>query len=79
LETGNGIIYTAITFAIGVSTWSFSPLKFQADMGLLLTFMFVLNMVMALTALPGLAVVIDTLLPRKHKPYADMDGGRWRH
>lgn len=79
LETGNGIIYTAITFAIGVSTWSFSPLKFQADMGLLLTFMFFLNMVMALTALPGLAVTLDTLFPRKSKPWADMDGGRWRH
>jgi hypothetical protein len=79
LETGNGIIYTAITFAIGVSTWSFSPLKFQADMGLLLTFMFFLNMVMALTALPGLAVTLDTLFPRKTRPWADMDGGRWRH
>jgi uncharacterized protein len=79
LETGNGIIYTAITFAIGVSTWSFSPLKFQADMGLLLTFMFFLNMVMALTALPGLAVTLDTLFPRKSRPWADMDGGRWRH
>jgi predicted RND superfamily exporter protein len=79
LETGNGIIYTAITFAIGVSTWSFSPLKFQADMGLLLTFMFFLNMVMALTALPGLAVTLDTLIPRKSRPWADMDGGRWRH
>jgi hypothetical protein len=79
LETGNGVFYTALNFAIGVSTWSFSPLKFQADMGLLMTFMFMVNMVMALTALPGLAVVIDTLIPRKKLPYAGPEpGGHWQ-
>jgi predicted RND superfamily exporter protein len=79
LETGNGVFYTALNFAIGVSTWSFSPLKFQADMGLLMTFMFLVNMVMALTALPGLAVVIDTLFPRKKLPYAGPEpGGHWQ-
>ncbi len=79
LETGNGVFFTAINFAVGVSTWSFSPLKFQADMGLLLTFMFMTNMVMALTALPGLAVVIDTLIPRKKLPYAGPEpGGHWQ-
>jgi predicted RND superfamily exporter protein len=64
-ETGNAVIFTAITLAIGVSTWSFSALKFQADMGLLLTFMFVANMVMAVTLLPCLAVVIDLAIPRR--------------
>jgi predicted RND superfamily exporter protein len=79
LETGNGVFFTALNFAIGVSTWSFSPLKFQADMGLLMTFMFIVNMVMALTALPGLAVVIDTLIPRKKLPYAGPEpGGHWQ-
>jgi predicted RND superfamily exporter protein len=79
LETGNGVFYTALNFAIGVSTWSFSPLKFQADMGLLMTFMFMVNMVMALTALPGLAVVMDTLFPRKKLPYAGPEpGGHWQ-
>ncbi|MBP6011297.1 MAG: MMPL family transporter [Alphaproteobacteria bacterium] len=79
LETGNGVFYTALNFAVGVSTWAFSPLKFQADMGLLLTFMFMTNMVMALTALPGLAVVIDTLIPRKKLPYAGPEpGGHWQ-
>jgi hypothetical protein len=78
LETGNGVFFTALNFALGVSTWSFSPLKFQADMGLLMTFMFLTNMVMALTALPGIAVVIDTLLPRKKLPYAGPEpGGHW--
>jgi len=66
-ETGIAVIFTAITLAIGVSTWSFSALKFQADMGLLLTFMFMINMVMAVTMLPALAVVLDVLIPRRRK------------
>jgi hypothetical protein len=77
-ETGNGVFFTALNFALGVSTWSWSPLKFQADMGTLLTFMFMTNMIMALTALPGIAVVIDTLLPRKTLPYPGPEpGGHW--
>jgi predicted RND superfamily exporter protein len=78
LETGNGVFFTALNFALGVSTWSFSPLKFQADMGILLTFMFMTNMIMALTALPGIAVVIDKLMPRKKRPYPGPEpGGHW--
>lgn len=53
--TGKAVAFTGVTLAIGVATWIFSPIKFQADMGLLLTFMFVLNMVGALTLLPALA------------------------
>jgi uncharacterized protein len=57
-------IFTAITLAIGVVTWSFSALKFQADMGKLLAFMFIINLVMAMTALPALAVVLERIFPR---------------
>ena len=53
--TGKAVAFTGVTLAIGVATWIFSPIKFQADMGLLLTFMFLLNMVGALTLLPALA------------------------
>ena len=60
-------IFTAITLALGVVTWSFSPLKFQADMGKLLAFMFIVNLVMALTALPALAVVVERIFPRKRR------------
>ena len=56
-------IFTAITLAVGVATWSFSPLKFQADMGKLLAFMFIVNLVMAMTALPALAVVLERIFP----------------
>ena len=64
-ETGMAVVFTAITMAIGVSTWAFSGLKFQADMGLLLTFMFMTNMLMTITALPCLAVVMDMVFPRR--------------
>jgi predicted RND superfamily exporter protein len=72
-ETGIATVFTAITLSIGVATWVFSPLKFQADMGLLLAFMFMLNMLMAITLLPALAVMIDLLVPRRrpvHRPFA---------
>ncbi|MEO8672238.1 MAG: MMPL family transporter [Tahibacter sp.] len=52
--TGIAIFYTALTLAVGVATWNFSELKFQADMGLMLTFMFVVNMFAALIFLPAL-------------------------
>ncbi|HET9206481.1 MAG TPA: MMPL family transporter, partial [Burkholderiaceae bacterium] len=41
--TGASIIFTGITLAIGVVTWVFSPLQFQADIGIMLTFMFFVN------------------------------------
>ncbi|REE18123.1 hypothetical protein B0G71_1109 [Paraburkholderia sp. BL27I4N3] len=65
LEVGMATIFTAVTLAIGVATWSFSSLKFQADMGKLLAFMFIVNLVMAMTALPALAVVLERLFPRR--------------
>ena len=65
LEVGTATIFTAITLAAGVATWMFSELKFQADMGKLLAFMFMVNMVMAMTALPAFAVWMERLFPRK--------------
>lgn len=54
-STGKAVFFTALTLAISVATWSFSPIKFQADMGLLLTFMFLWNMVGALVLIPALS------------------------
>jgi predicted RND superfamily exporter protein len=53
--TGKVVLLTGVTLAIGVFTWVLSPIKFQADMGLLLAFMFIWNMVGALVLLPALA------------------------
>jgi len=54
-DTGAAVLFTGLTLAIGVSMWTFSDLKFQADMGLLLTFMFLLNMLGAIILLPAMA------------------------
>lgn len=54
-ERGSAVLFTGITLAVGVSTWVFSSLKFQMDMGILLTFMFVVNMLGAILVLPALA------------------------
>jgi len=56
--TGKAVAFTGITLAVGAATWVFSPIKFQADMGILLTFMFLWNMVGSLTILPALAAML---------------------
>lgn len=53
--TGKAVAFTGVTLAVGVIFWVFSSIKFQADMGILLTFMFLWNMVGALWLLPALA------------------------
>ena len=53
--TGASIVVTGITLALGVAMWVLSPLKFQADVGLMLTFMFIVNMLAALLLLPAMA------------------------
>jgi predicted RND superfamily exporter protein len=60
--TGRVVVFTGITLAFGVITWSVSPIKFQADMGILLAFMFVWNMLGAMILLPALAYF---LLPQQ--------------
>jgi predicted RND superfamily exporter protein len=55
LFTGRVVMLTGVTLALGVATWAFSPIKFQADMGILLAFMFIVNMIGALVLLPALA------------------------
>jgi hypothetical protein len=53
--TGKVVGLVGITLAAGVITWTFSPIKFQADMGILLTFMFIWNMIGALILIPSLS------------------------
>jgi len=53
--TGKAVAFTGVTLAIGVVTWVWSSIKFQSNMGFLLTFMFLWNMVGALWLLPALA------------------------
>ena len=55
LFTGKVVMLTGLTLAAGVASWAFSPIKFQADMGILLAFMFLWNMIGALLLLPALS------------------------
>jgi len=53
--TGKVVALVGATMAAGVVTWVWSPIKFQADMGVLLTFMFLWNMLGALVLIPALS------------------------
>jgi predicted RND superfamily exporter protein len=55
-DTGGAVVFTGLTLAAGVGTWAESALKFQADMGVLLSFMFLVNMLAAVLLLPALAL-----------------------
>ena len=68
--TGKAVSFTGMTLAIGVATWVLSPIKFQADMGILLTFMFLWNMVGALTLLPALTYLLQ---PSQEQPQQELN------
>jgi predicted RND superfamily exporter protein len=53
--TGKVVVLVGVTLAAGVATWALSPIKLQADMGVLLAFMFVWNMVGAVVLIPALS------------------------
>jgi len=57
-QRGTAAVFTAVTMGIGVGSWAFSALKFQADMGILLAFMFLVNMLGAVILLPALAAML---------------------
>jgi len=64
--TGRVVALIGVTLAAGVITWALSPIKFQADMGILLTFMFLWNMIGALVLMPALAHFL--LKPKPAQP-----------
>ena len=66
--TGKAVAFTAVALSVGVATWTASPIKFQADMGRLLTFMFLWNMLGALWLLPALASYLLTPAPHRGTP-----------
>ena len=58
VTTGKAITFTALTVALGVVFWAFSDLKFQADMGLLLTIVTFFHLIGTLVLLPALVLII---------------------
>ena len=57
-QRGTASVFTAVTMTVSVATWMFSALKFQADMGILLAFMFLVNAFGAILLLPALAAYL---------------------
>lgn len=57
-HTGKAVVFTSLSLIVAVFTWLFSQLQFQADMGLLLLFMFTTNLFGAVLLLPALAWVM---------------------
>lgn len=57
-QRGTAVMFTATTMSVGVGSWMFSALKFQADMGLVMAFMFIVNMLGALLLLPAIASLL---------------------
>lgn len=64
-QRGTAAVFTALTMSIGVGTWALSALKFQADMGVLLAFMFLVNVLGAIFLLPALACWLDVRAKRE--------------
>ena len=62
VSCGSAVIVTGTTFTVGVILWVFSDLRFQATMGILLAFMFVMNMVTSILVLP---ILIDIFKPKE--------------
>lgn len=53
--TGRSVALVAFTLATAVASWAFSPIRLQAEMGLLLAFMFVANAAGAFVLVPALS------------------------
>jgi hypothetical protein len=66
---GTSVVFTGLALSIGVGTWAFSAIKFQADMGVLLAFMFLFNMLGAMLLMPSLARWLFRGHHRPHHPH----------
>ncbi len=67
-QRGSAALFTALTMSIGVGSWAFSALKFQADMGVLLAFMFLVNAIAAICLLPSLAAWLHPVCAGADQP-----------
>ncbi len=57
-QRGTASLFTAVTMTLSVLTWMGSDLQFQSDMGVLLGFMFLVNLFGAIFLLPALAAFL---------------------
>lgn len=63
-EYGGGILAIGLTMMIAAASWSFSPFKLQADLGVACAVMFAANIFAALVLLPLWSLMLDILQPR---------------
>ncbi|KAI3601977.1 Exporter protein, RND family [Cupriavidus necator H850] len=77
-QRGSAALFTALTMCIGVGTWAFAALKFQADMGILLAFMFLVNLFGAVSLLPALAAWLGVEEEERARVAAGGAGGAAR-
>jgi predicted RND superfamily exporter protein len=56
-SAGRGVLLTAFTLAAGVLLWSFSSLRFQAEMGMLIGLWLMVSALTSLFVMPSLALV----------------------
>jgi len=64
---GKATTFTSLALIVSVGTWLFSGLQFQADMGLLLLFMFTTNLFGAILMMPALGWLCHLVSPLQSK------------
>lgn len=55
---GKAVLYTAFLISAGIAFWSFSPLRFQAEMGYQLLIILTMNMLGGLLLLPAIIALV---------------------
>lgn len=71
LFTGKVVALAGLVLATSLATWNFSPIKFQVEMGNLLAFMFLWNMISALVLLPAFMAFIMRYEPAPAKEHSE--------
>jgi predicted RND superfamily exporter protein len=61
ITAGRAVFFTATLMSAGVVVWYFSPLRFQAEMGILLALLMMVNMIVGIIVLPA---VINLIKPK---------------
>ncbi|MBD8561845.1 MMPL family transporter [Pseudomonas fluorescens] len=74
LFTGKVVALVGITMVAGVVTWAWSPIRFQADLGILLALMFLWNMIGALILVPALSHFLLRNVGKENRPGAGTEG-----
>jgi len=70
--TGKAVIFTGTTLAVSVMFWLFHPLKFEAQMALLLMLLLTFQLIGALVFIPGVMSLLRPKFAEKHRAAAAM-------